>query len=88
MGKRLRVGTHHGVSIVEHVDNADRGVMVASITAAPNRTFEDALQLAREICAAVNDAREARETGHSQGESGSDPGHVPGAARHAGEEQR
>lgn len=88
MGKRLRVGTHHGVSIVEHVDNADRGVMVASITAAPGRTFEDGLQLAQEICDAVNAAREAREAGHPQGESGSDPGHVPGAARQVGEEQR
>lgn len=59
--RRLRVGNHHGVSIVEHVGDADRGVMVVAITAAPDRTFADALRLAEEICGAVNAAREARE---------------------------
>lgn len=57
--RRLRVGNHHGVSIVEHVGDADRGVMVASITAAPGRSFEDARALAQEICDAVNAARRA-----------------------------
>lgn len=64
--RQLRVGRHHGVTIVEHEDTADRGVMVAAITAVPGRSFEDALALAQEIVAAVN--------GQRSGESRSDPG--------------
>lgn len=54
---RLRVGRHHGVTIVEYVGDGDRGYLVGTVIPGAYLPVEAALALAQEICDAVNATR-------------------------------